>query len=497
MTITPVTNAGSAKLCVGFQDRTGGASGHQAGDTILRNIDDTVSTELVEDVGPGDSGMLTGKINNNVTIFTSFHSGNDDGNPNGLEISDNKDASLSTRDTGIQADFYQVYDFRFVDVYSPSGLNEVYFTQGSATTASGYYFEDTSTVDVPTLTFSSLFMPGTATYNYSSGIAHYNNLVDNTFHHSLIVGNASGDMYTSDNLVTTTPLGYDEEGVANEFGTVGFTDPGSKTYVDFGGTLPPAQDFAVGSTVNTMAEFRPKDIHATISSDSEKFMEYTVTTPYGTVTGRPTHINKFNIMGNTARTDVMDEDNILIDNVGSGTGNATRVSEGTGDNPVSSHGTWIAIAAPADHEAIVRGGVLRHDRSDYSTGYFPSGLDLSSRANDPQYFTVELRRSDVSQFDITYAGSCAGCWVCMPDNSAWNTSLSGTNGWADVFQAYRGAGIPTTSEPGASNGGVMTNNGGTTTCVFGTESSSNDTENRILVRWKLTSGQSITSMSFS
>ena len=43
----------------------------------------------------------------------------------------------------------------------------------------------------------------------------------------------------------------------------------------------------------------------------------------------------------------------------------------------------------------------------------------------------------------------------------------------------------------------MDNDGGTFTCVFGTESSSNDTGNRILIRWKLTSGQSITAMSFT
>ena len=98
---------------------------------------------------------------------------------------------------------------------------------------------------------------------------------------------------------------------------------------------------------------------------------------------------------------------------------------------------------------------------------------------------------------MTYAGSLAGCFVCMPDNSAWTTSLSGTNGWADMFQAYRGAGIPTGGEPGCATGGVMDTNGGTFTCTFGTESSSNDSNNRILIRWKLTSGQSVTSMSFT
>jgi hypothetical protein len=110
---------------------------------------------------------------------------------------------------------------------------------------------------------------------------------------------------------------------------------------------------------------------------------------------------------------------------------------------------------------------------------------------------VQIIRSQVSEFKIVVTGSYAGCWVCMPDNSTWTSSLSGTNGWADMFQAYRGAGVPTSAEPGCSSGGAMNGSGGTFTCVFGTESSSNDANNRILIRWRLNSGQSITAMSFT
>ena len=42
----------------------------------------------------------------------------------------------------------------------------------------------------------------------------------------------------------------------------------------------------------------------------------------------------------------------------------------------------------------------------------------------------------------------------------------------------------------------MDDNGGTFTCTFGTESSSNG-GGKILVRWKLNSGDSIQSMSFA
>tara|TARA_B100001939_G_scaffold267595_1_gene235018 strand:- start:107 stop:724 length:618 start_codon:yes stop_codon:yes gene_type:complete len=203
-------------------------------------------------------------------------------------------------------------------------------------------------------------------------------------------------------------------------------------------------------------------------------------------------------MGTTATTSKIDEDNILISSLGTGSGNATRVNAGsTGDNPTPVFTSWIASNTAATYESIVRGGVLRHDQTDYSSNYLPVGPDYSSGRSGAQYFQIELIRSNVSEFSISYTGSCAGCFVCMPNNSSWTTSLSGTNGWADMFQAYRGSGIPTSSEPGCASGSLMDNNGGTFTCVFGTESSSNDSNNRILIRWKLTSGQSITAMSFS
>ena len=488
--VNVLTNAGTRKLCVGFTDRTGGTSGYVAGDSIKRNTDGTISTDKIQDVGPGDSGVVSAKISSaTYDVSTTLTSDINSVSSLGLEISDNKDASLSTRDSGIQADFYQVYDIRLVNAGLSNeieGLHEVSFSQSGNTTAKGYFYEDSSTPGAPVITASSIVTPASPTLSYSSGIAHYTNSSDNTFTYSLFISNATGDMYINNNMVTTGQ-------------TTGFTNPGTITYSSVGGTNPPAKNFLVGGSpaVHSTGQY-PRDIHSTISADNQKFSNFSMSTPYGSDSVRPTTAYAVNIMGGTARTNVMDEDNILVNNLGTGSGNAFRVSDDVGDNPVPLYGTWNPLSQPSDHEAIIRGGILRHDRTDYSTAsWVPPSLDLSSRNVDPQYFEVEFRRSDVSQFTITYNGSASGCWVCMPENTAWTTSLSGTNGWADMFQAYKGSGIPTTAEPGCSSGGLMDNNGGTFTCVFGTESSSNDLNNRVLVRWKLTSGQQINSMSFS
>ena len=77
-------------------------------------------------------------------------------------------------------------------------------------------------------------------------------------------------------------------------------------------------------------------------------------------------------MGTTARTNAIDEDNILISSLGTGSGNADRVNAGSsGDNPTPVYTAWSANSQVAAYEAVVRGAVLRHDQTNYSTGYLP------------------------------------------------------------------------------------------------------------------------------
>ena len=487
--------AGVGRLCQGFTptNNTGGSLTPVAGTQYTRNTDSTITTNYITEYGPGDSGTVTGFINavgvGTTTLNVSFGlyaAGSNNGTYDKLQIANNKDAADSTRNVGITSLFYEVYDARLINASSPDGFNKAFITQGSNQTDNVFWYEDPSTVGAPVISFSGVTAPSSPTLNYSSGVPHYTQATANNFTYDVTVTNASGDMYTQNKLLNSDGQ------------TAGFQNPGHKEYDDFtGGTLPPAQNFGVGSGAVVNIAQTPRDLHLTLTSNH--FTRFDAVTPYGSHNNqRLSYSTNINIMGTTARTNAVDEDNILISSLGTGSGNATRVNAGsTGDNPTPVYTSWTANSSVADYEAVVRGAVLRHDQTDYSSGYLPVGPDYSSNRNGTQYFQVELIRSNVSEFRITYSGSAAGCFVCMPDNSAWTTSLSGTNGWADMFQAYRGAGIPTTAEPGCSSGGLMDNNGGTFTCVFGTESSSNDSNNRILIRWKLTSGQSITGMSFS
>ena len=481
---------GTAYLCQGFTptNNTGG-SAQSAGSAYTRNTDSTITSSYINDVGPGDNGTVIGNINGSSVGSITFDTNTNNGTDSAVQVADNKDASLSTRNAGITAAFYQVYDVRFINATSPDGYNKASFTHGAATSGEVFWYEDPSTVSAPIISFGAVNTPNTGSHivAYSSGVPHYTESTNNNFTYSLSVENASGDMYSRS----------DYKLLNSDGATTGFANPGHIYYSNFvGGTQPPVRNFGVGTPVATTITNTPRNIHNTITSNH--FTRYDASTPYGSHNNqRVSFSTSVNIMGTTSTTSKMDEDNILISSLGTGSGNATRVDAGSsGDNPTPVHTIWNASSSVPVYEAVVRGGTLRHDQTNYAS-YLPIGPDYSTGRSGTQYFQIELIRSNVSEFIISYTGSAAGCFVCMPDNSAWTSSLSGTNGWADMFQAYRGSGIPTSAEPGCSSGGVMDNNGGTFTCVFGTESSSNDSNNRILIRWKLTSGQSITAMSFS
>ena len=494
-----LTNDTEHFLCAGFTptNNTGGAAPDQTGTTsYVRNTTSQVTTDTLTEFGPGDAGTVTGFINAVGVGTTTLSTGNNDGTYDKLVISNNEDASNSTRNPGITSQFYQIYDVRLLNAASPDGFNKAFFTQDSSTTASTFWYEDPSTVGVPDMTFGAVSPPSSPTLSYSSYVPHYTEAAGNAFSYQITVTNATGDMYNSNNNVLLTA----------ENQTTGFTRPDAsklfnETFVSgTQGTHPPQRNYGVGTGATMTATHVPRNVHATITSNH--FHRWDCTTPYGSdLNERATVSEAVNIMGTTADfTNNVDEDAIEC-TVGSLTGgSATRVKAGaSGDTPTPTFVTWDGNAAgtPAVYEAIVRGGDLRHDQTNYASGYLPAGPNLSSGRSGTQYFQFQFIQSAISQFNISYTGSLAGCFVCMPDNSTWTSGLSNTNGWADMFQAYIGAGVPNNANPGCASGGVMDTNGGTFTCVFGSESSSNDSNNRVLIRFKLTNGNSISDISLS
>ena len=491
LSFTLTGTAGVARLCTGFTptNNTGG-SAPVAGTQYTRNTDSTITSNYITDVGPGDAGTVTGFVNAVGVGTTTLSVGDNAGTYGSIQIANNTDASESVRNTGITSQFYEVYDVRFINAPSPDGFNKAHFTHGSATTNNTFWYEDGSGVSAPVISFSGVTLPSSPSYSYSSGIPHYTQASANNFTYVLTVTNATGEMYTQNQFVSQD----------NNTATA-FANSGNKNYTDFaGGTNPPTRNYGVGTGVTTLITNTFKNIHSTITSNH--FTRYDVSTPYGSHNNRRlSYSTPLNIMGTTARPNQIDEDSISS-TVGNGN-NGTRVpAVSAADNPSQSGASYSwgggSAGLIATYEAAVRGGVLRHDQTNYSTGYLPVGPNYSSGRGGAQYYQVMLQQANISEFNIIVTGSYGGCWVSIPDNSGWTTGLSNTNGWANMFTAYSGSGVPRNAAPGCASGTVMSGSSGTFKCVFGTESSSNATSPyRILIRWRLDAGDSITAMSYT
>ena len=177
------------------------------------------------------------------------------------------------------------------------------------------------------------------------------------------------------------------------------------------------------------------------------------------------------------------------------------------DNPVYT-GTESAFNSSTSTllatDATVVAAKLQYDVTNYSTGYYPVGPNLSSGRSASQYFTFKFAQAAIATFNIAYTGTIAGLWIALPGVTD-PTYASTTNGWLNAAAAYAGSGVPGTGSGGNGStgcavGGTATLNSNTTanvTVTFGSVNSSTagNKSNEIYVRVKLTSGQSLTALS--
>lgn len=470
-------------------DNTPGANKNVAGGTTVTTVRraSSYATNQVANRGPGDQGTIAVYLNGadagNRTLTSSL---NGNGTYSNLVISNNVD--YNTINANIAAGFWSVFTSYAAGTVT-EGWNEVKITDsatGNTNMPSWYY--DASAPGTPQVTNGSITAPVSPSYTYSSTVPHYNNT--NAFTIGFDVNRLSGDMYpTSDTFITGTAGGA-------------FGAPVSLTYATGGITTPLARDLYVSSG------------NATVSTTS------TIIAGFGASSGSPsvTVLNSYangtgsfspgaNVLYKTGTASTMEEANIVIGgSIGSGSGLAFRIiNPGSTDTPSYSASATAFNSQSSTletYDATIVAAILKHDITNYSTGYLPIGPDLSAGRGGSQYFTFKFVRTSVSKFDFRWTGTIAGLWVALP-GSGIDTS-STLNGWLDASTAYAGAG-----QPGAGTGGNGSNGcalGGTAplnsaqtnksvTITFGTVSSSSTATNEIYVRIKLTSGQSVTAFS--
>jgi len=470
-------------------DNTPGANKSVSGGTTVTTVRrvSTYSTNNITNAGPGDSGNIIVKLNGaNAGVRTLTANLNGNGTIGNLTIFNNYD--YRNANANIAAGFWSVFSANASGTVT-QGWNEVSITDsaaGNTNTPSWYY--DASVPGTPTFSNVAITAPVSPSYTYSSTVPHYNST--NQFAITFDVNKLSGDMYpTSDTFVTGSASGA-------------FGAPTSKTYSDAGISTPLAKDLYVASG-NASVSTTSTIISGFSSSSSGPSVSVLNSYNTGTQTFNPGSV----VLYKTGTASTMEEANVVIGStIGSGSGLAFRIiNPGSTDTPVYSANATAFNSQSSTlqtYDATIVAASLKHDQTNYASGYLPAGPNLSTGRSTAQYFTFKFIRTSVSKFDIKWTGTIAGLWVALP-GSGIDTS-STLNGWLDLSTAYAGAGQPGAGSGGngsngAALGGVAPLNSAQTnkaiTATFGTVSSSGTATNEIYVRIKLTTGQTVSALS--
>ena len=495
-TLTITTSGTSARITNYVQpDNTPGANKSVAAGTLITAIrGSTYTTNTITNAGPGDTGTLLAVLNGanaGSATFNAAATPNVNGTYSNLVITNNYDYNVAN--ASIAAGFWYVFSSRATGTV-PTGWNEVYIRQTAVgNSAAPYWFYDSAAPGTPAYSNVSVTACATPTLAYTSTIPHYAS--GTTFGFGFSVNRLSGNTYPNSNNLSTGSSGG------------AFQAPASVTYAAAGITEPLAQNLYVSSgtaTGNTTAGIVASGFGSSATGPS-----VTVNNSYNSAAQAFTTALAATVLFKNGNSTAIDEGNITVTSVGTGSGNAYRIiNPGAGNTPAYTANATAFNSQSSTlqtYDATVVGsssqGVMKHDQTNYSTGYLPAGPDLSAGRSGTQYFTFKFIRTGVSKFDIRYTGTVAGMWVALP-GSVIDTSSS-INGWMDMTQAYAGSGYPGVNVPGngsdgCSLGGTVAVNTAVTnaskTCTFGTVSSSSTATNEIYIRIALTSGQSVTAL---
>ena len=427
-------------------------------------------------------------IGNNYHALTSSPTSADNGTYGNLVVSSVQDYHniVST----VAAGFWNVFSASIAATSIPAGWNRanIFYTGDGAATPTLTWYYDSSTPTAPAFSGTSIALTSN-TVTYSSTIPHLNSSAGFTI--SGTVQNLSGDMYYSGWSSTS----------ANFFSGLGaggaLLAPANRTLSQVGVPVPLTRNntsaYSFSTTSNVTTGFG--------SASAATGPTLNVSTPYAT-TGSGQFAPGNIILYKTGTTTQIEETSLT-----SSFGTAARIVNPDGgtaaDNPAYT-GTETTFNSATSTllatDATVVAAKLQYDVTNYSTGYYPVGPNLSSGRAASQYFTFKFNYAALSSFYIHYTGTLAGLWIACP--GVTDTPASPTNGWLNAAVAYAGSGVPGTGTGGNGSNGCAVgtaatlNSNGTynINVTFGSvnTSSAGNKSNEVYVRVKLTSGQSLT-----
>jgi len=478
----------------------------------------TIDTSTVNDAYAGHTGTLTAEINGSATGSKTFTTATGEtGLFNALRISQNVDYNdiVASYPTG----FYQVFDAKVEENLSDYsvGVNTARLSHSTTGNTNYVSIVKDDLTSSPSFGSTGTLSEGTGgTKRFISGIPYYNTGSPNLTLSGVTINNLVGQCYTNQSNIVEVDPGTNYESTSSSA-----IQNENYTYANIDGSTTMLSSGIPIANTGTSSAYAIGNLTVDITSSSVR----TVESPRiraRNVNGVSSYSNlSTKVQVHTASQSGINETAISIGaSVGSGYSNdGVRIFDFSGDTTDtpsytsstnfytnSVYGESADPGVEGTKEATIRLGVLKHDVTDYSTGYLPVGPDRSGDTGT-QYFTMAFQRQTLANFDVNITSSTgiAGMWIAAPGTGIDDSSS--LNGWLECTTQYAGVGLPganTGADGGnGSNGCALTGAdvigtgalNGRFTMTLGTENGSNATNNVILVRIALDSGDTITNLS--
>ena len=361
------------------------------------------------------------------------------------------------------------------------------------------------------------------TKRFISGVPYYNSGSPDLTLAGVTIDNLVGHCYTNQTDIVEVDDGTNQEGTSsNAITDSGYTYAqidGSTTMLDSGTpkiNIGTSSAYAIGSltvpitssSVRTVSrvKVRAKNVNGTSSYSSD------IATNVQVHTASQSGISEIAIavsdsLGNGDYTN----DGVRIFDFNAATTDTPSYS-GFGSPNFYTNSVYSESSDPGvsgTQEATIRLGVLKHDVTNYSSGYLPAGPDRSGDTGT-QYMTFAFQRKAVSNFELSITSSggiSGGVFIAAPGTDI--DSSSGLNGWLRADTTYAGSGTPGSDTGNGGNGsdGCAFTSGdriqtgtalsGSYTLTLGNQNMTDADNNVVLIRIGLASGESVTALSVS
>lgn len=464
---------------------SGGSLPASAGASVTRVTDTTPNSNQIDNF-KSDAGTLTVMLNNSAAGAVTFDGSDKDGTYTSLRVAGHQDFPSDT------PGFYTASDAQIrVASALNAGWNRAQMTKSDTSDTNEAYFVVDNLTSSPAIASGTISADSSGSSAKSSGIEHF--VTGGTLTVSnLTMSNLAGETYRNGNPISIS-------------GSDSIISSQNYSYSDVGVSTPIARQTTSAESLSALTV----NVNGTNRHTSGTL---TVTGQNVNGSGSQSISGTILLKAGTARSTDVDEQNISKPSGSTGGNRVYLGASATGDTPLgagnlpSSSLTWDSnqdiSATGFKHEAGVVAGMLTRNQTDYTSGHFPDGSTIDYSGKDAtQYMTFYFAKSTLSTFNISITGTYTGLYIGLPGVSDSNAiSPNATGGaWYNAFALYDGSGNPggTGNGAGCGNGAVASGSSGSVAITLGTQSTTNATNNVVLVRVKLAGSDSISAISVS